>query len=61
MKRGGMGKAYHLLGHHDYGFGRESSVAMIEQVFQRGSQEVNDEDIVKTLLTKIIDIRDSSY
>lgn len=34
---------------------------MVEQVFERRSKKVNDENIVKALLAKVIDIRYTSY
>lgn len=33
--------AYHLLGHHDNGLNREASVAVVEEVLQRWSEEVD--------------------
>ena len=52
---------YHLLCHHYNGLGWKSSIAVIKKVFQRGSKEVNDEDIVKTLLAEVINIRYPRY
>ena len=37
---------YHLLGYHNDCLRRESPVAMVEQVFQGRSKEVNDKDVV---------------
>lgn len=37
---------YHLLCNHDNGLRGESSVAMVEQVFKRRTEEIDDEDIV---------------
>jgi hypothetical protein len=34
---------------------------MIEEIFKRGAEEVDHEDIVKPFLTKVIDIRNTSY
>ena len=39
-------RIYHLLCHHNDCLRRESPVAMVEQVFQGRSKEVNDKDIV---------------
>ena len=33
---------------------------MVEEVLKTGSKEVDDEDIVETLLSKVVDIRDTS-
>lgn len=52
---------YHLLCDHYDGFGGKSSVAMIEEVFERGSQEVNDENVVEALLAEIVNVRDPGY
>ena len=49
---------YHLLGHHDDRLDGELSVAVVEEVLQTGSEKVNDENVVETLLAKVIDIRD---
>jgi hypothetical protein len=34
---------------------------MIEEVFKRGAEEVDHEDIVEAFLTEVIDIRNTSY
>ena len=52
---------YHLLRDHYDGFGRKSSVTMIKEVFKRGSQKVNDENIVKALLAEVVDVRNPGY
>lgn len=51
---------YHLFRDHDHRLGREFSVAVVEQIFQGGSEEVNDENIVKAFLAEVIDIRYTS-
>ena len=51
----------HLLRYHDYSLCRESSVAVVEKVFEGRAEEVNDEDIVKAFLTEVIDIRYAGY
>lgn len=48
---------YHLFRDHYHCFGRELSVAVIEQILQGRSEEVNDQNIMKTFLTEVIDIR----
>jgi hypothetical protein len=50
----------HLLGDHDNSLGREATVAVIEQVFEGRTQQVNDEDIVKSLLTEVVDVGNTS-
>lgn len=32
---------------------------MVEKIFKRGTEKVDDEDVVQTLLTKVINIRDT--
>lgn len=51
--------AYHLLGHHDNGLDGEPPVAVVKKIFQRRTQQIYDQDVVKTFLTKVVDIRDS--
>lgn len=50
-----------MLRYHHYSFGRESSVAVVEKVFERRAEEVDDEDVVKAFLTEVIDIRYAGY
>ena len=33
---------------------------MVEEIFQTGSQQVNDQDIVQALLAEVVDIGDTS-
>ena len=56
-----MVKTDHLLRHHDHCLGRKPSVAVIEQIFQRRSQEIDDENVVKALLAEVVDIGYASY
>lgn len=51
---------YHLLGYHDNGLDGEFPVAVVEEVFQTGSEKVNDQDVVQAFLAEVIDIRDPS-
>ena len=53
--------ANHLLRYHHNSLRRESSIAVIKQIFERGSEEVDDEDVVQAFLAKVIDIRDTSW
>lgn len=50
----------HLLSHHHHSLGGESSVAVIEQILQTGTEEVDDENVVQALLAKVVDIGDTS-
>jgi hypothetical protein len=49
--------ANHLLGHHDDRLDGESTVAVIEEVLQRGTQQIDDKDVVKAFLAEVVDIR----
>ena len=53
--------SYHLLGNHHNGLDRELSMAVIEEVFEAWAEQVNDQDVVKALLTKVIYIRNTGY
>lgn len=33
---------------------------MVEQVFQTGSEQVDDQDVVQSLLAEVVNIRDAS-
>lgn len=47
---------YHLLGHHDNSFYRESSVAVVKEILQARTQKVNDEYVMQAFLTEIVHI-----
>ena len=49
---------YHLLRYHDDSLDRELPVAVIKQVFQAGSEQVDDQDVVEPFLAEVIDVRD---
>jgi hypothetical protein len=49
----------HLLRYHDDRLDGESPAAVIEQVFERGTEEVDDQDVVQALLAKVVDIRNT--
>lgn len=51
----------HLLGDHDDRLDGEAAVAVVEQVFQRRSEQVDDEDVVQTLLAEVVDIGDAGW
>jgi len=50
-----------LLGYHHDGLDGKSTVAIVEQVFQTGTEQVDDEDVVESLLTKVVDIGNTRY
>jgi hypothetical protein len=54
-------QSYHLLCYHDDCLDRELPVAVVEQILQAGAEEVNDQDVVKAFLAKVINIRDPGY
>lgn len=51
----------HLKGKHADCFNLVLATAHIEQVLEIWAQQVNDEDIVKTLLTEVMNLRDALY
>lgn len=53
--------ANHLFCYHDHRLNGEPPIAMVEEVFKRGSQEVNDEDVVETFLAEVVDVWNASY
>lgn len=53
-------KTYHLFRNHACGFDGEFSVAVVEQVFQAWAEKVNDQNVVKAFLTKVVDIWDAN-
>lgn len=57
----GLDAGEHLLGDHDDGLDGESAAAVVEEVLERGAEEVDDEDVVKTLLAKVVDIGDTGW
>ena len=52
--------AYHLLSYHDHGLDAEASVAVVEKVLQGWSEKVDNQDVVETLLAKVVDIWNAS-
>ena len=45
---------YHLLGGHADGLDAELPAAHIEEVLEVGSEEIDDKDIVQTLLAEVV-------
>ena len=54
-------QSHHLLRNHDNCLDRESPVAEVKEILQTWSEEVNDQDVVESFLTKIVDVRYSGY
>lgn len=52
--------AYHLLRDHDHRLDGEAAVAVVEEILQTRSEQVDDEDVVEALLAKVVDIGDAS-
>lgn len=46
----------HLLGDHDDGLDGEPTSAVVEKVLERRSEQVDDKDVVQTLLSEVVDI-----
>lgn len=53
-------KTYHLFGNHNHGLDGESSIAVVEEVLETRTEQVDHEDIMQTLLAKVVDIGDAS-
>jgi hypothetical protein len=49
-----------LFRHHDYSLRRKSPIAVVKEVFEGRPEKVNNENVVKALLAKVIDIRNTS-
>jgi hypothetical protein len=56
-----LNSGQHLFGDHDHRFDGEAASAVVEEVFERRTQQVNDQNVVKTLLAKIIHIGNSGW
>lgn len=55
------GTTNHLLGNHDHSLDGKASVAVVEEILERRTQEIDDEDVVKTLLAKVVHIGNAGY
>ena len=63
LERFGKGScllAYHLFRNHNDGLGREATVAVVEKVLKTGTQKVDHQDVVQTLLTEVVHIGNTS-
>lgn len=56
-----MNNPYHLFRDHYHSLDGESSVAVIEEIFQTRTQKIDHKDVVQTFLPEIIHIGDASY
>lgn len=52
---------HHLFGHHDDGLDGKASVAVIEQILQARTEQINDQDVVQALLAKVVHIGDARF
>lgn len=53
-------KTYHLLSYHYHRLDREPSVTVVKQILQGRSEQIYNEDVMEALLTKVVNIRDTS-
>jgi hypothetical protein len=53
-------ESYHLISKHEHSLEGELALAVVEQIFKTGSQEINDHDIVVTFNSEPMDIRNSN-
>lgn len=56
----GLYAGQHLLGDHHHGLDGESAIAVVEEILQGRTKEVNDKNVVEAFLTKVIDIGNTS-
>lgn len=54
-----VGSTNHLLGNHDYSLDAEPATAVVEEVFERGTEQIDHEDVVETLLAEVVNIGDT--
>lgn len=50
----------HLLGRHNDRLDREAPAAHVEQVFERGAEQVDDKNVVQTFIAEVVDLRNAS-
>lgn len=55
-----QGKTHHLLGDHHNSLCREAAVAVIEKILQGRTEKIDNEDVVQTLLSEVVDIGNTS-
>lgn len=56
----GLHPRQHLFRNHDDRLDAEPTAAMVKQILERGAQQVDHQDIVKTFLSEIVDIGNAS-
>jgi len=52
--------AYHLFGYHDNRLDGKFPVAVVEEILQTGTEQINHQDVVEALLPEVVDIRNPS-
>lgn len=52
--------SHHLLGSHDDSLDAELATAHVEEVLERGTEEIDDEYVVETFVAEVIDLRNTS-
>ena len=52
---------YHLVGEHEHRFERELALAVVEQVFQGGTEQVDHHHVVVTLHAKPMHVWNANY
>jgi hypothetical protein len=57
----GLDPRQHLLGNHDNGLYGKPTAAVVKEIFERRAQEINDQDVMKALLTEVVDIWNASW
>lgn len=48
-----------MFGDHDDGLDRESPSASVEKVLERGTEKIDDENIVEAFLAEVVNVRDT--
>ncbi len=48
--------SHHLFGYHDHRLRRKLSVAEVEEILKTGPKKVNDQNVVQTLLAKVVNV-----
>jgi hypothetical protein len=51
----------HLLGNHDDSLDGETATAVVEEILERGTQQVDHKDVVKAFLAEVVDIGNAGY
>ena len=61
MSRKQGGNAHHLSRGHTHGLDRELAPTHVEQILQTGPEQINDENVVQSFLSKMVYLRDTGY